>query len=393
MFALLKRQCVGWIMTCVAGGALLVPLALAEGKRAAVDAEAKTADWPVFRGNPLQTGVAGTTLPEQLGIRWQFATKDSVEGAAAIAKGTVYVASYDEHLYAIDLATGQQKWKYKAAPFKASPSYHAGAVYVGDADGIFHCVDATTGQKRWSFETGSEIISGASFAGPKILFGSGDETLYCLSVEGQSLWKFKVPGGPVLASPAVVGNHTFVSGCDSALHVIDLATGKELRSVQLEGQTGATPAVAGDQLFVGTMTNQMLGIDWQKGEVAWRFEPASNSQPFYASAAVTDNLVVAASRDKRIYGLDRKSGKQVWKFATQGRVDSSPVVVGTRVFVGSGDGNLYVLDLARGTELTHFELATNGKGARGISASPAVGEHCLVIGTNEGTVYCLGAKK
>src|SRR5262249_52064392 len=154
-----------------------------------------------------------------------------IEGTAAIVGGTVYVASFDEHLYALNLSSGELKWKYKGGPFKAPPSVHGGAVYIGDEDGILHCVDAAKGPKDWNFETGSEISAGANFAGDSILVGSGDEHLYCLSNQGKMLWKFKVPGGPVMAAPAVVGNRTFVAGCDSRLHVIDIKNGKELAGV------------------------------------------------------------------------------------------------------------------------------------------------------------------
>jgi outer membrane protein assembly factor BamB len=344
-------------------------------------------DWPNFRGNPLQTGVASSQLPDKLEILWSFKTKDSVEGTAAIAGGTVYVGSFDEHLYALDLKTGQQRWQFKSGPIKVAPAVANGAVYVGNTDGVFYCLDAATGAPRWKFDTEVEITSSANFAGDTVLFGAGDETLYCLSLEGKKRWTFKVPGGPVLGSPAVVGKRTFVSGCDSSLHVLDLTNGKELASVNLDGQTGATVAVKEDRLYVGTMTHQVLAIDWKKAEVAWRFEAAKNQKEFFSSAAVTDALVVIGSRDKRVYGLDRQTGKEVWSFATRDRVDSSPVVVGTRVFVGSYDGNLYELDLRKGTEIKKFKLG------REIVASPAVGENCLVIGTTDGVVYCLGAKK
>ena len=66
-------------------------------------------DWPLFRGNPLQTGVASSALPADLVVRWKFKTKDSIEAAAAIVNGVVYAGSFDEHLYALDLATGKEK--------------------------------------------------------------------------------------------------------------------------------------------------------------------------------------------------------------------------------------------------------------------------------------------
>src|SRR5438132_10380955 len=91
-------------------------------------------EWPLFRGNALQTGVATCTLPDQLSVRWHFEAKEAIEGTAAIADRTVYVGAQDEHLYALDLPTGKQKWAYKAGPFKAPPSVRRGAVYAGDQD-------------------------------------------------------------------------------------------------------------------------------------------------------------------------------------------------------------------------------------------------------------------
>jgi outer membrane protein assembly factor BamB len=364
--------------------AFLLGQTFGPGRSGAADDPAKS-DWPIFRGNAEQTGVASGTLPEKLEVLWKFSTNDSIEGAPAIVGGVVYVGSFDEYLYALDLANGKQKWKYKAGPVKASPAVRAGIVYVGNADGMFHCVDAK-GEKRWTFEAEGEITSGANFAGDLIVFGSHDETLYCLTKDGKEKWKFKTQG-PVYGSAAVVGGKTFVAGCDSKLHVLDVATGKEERSVDLGGQTGATAAVLGDHLYVGTMTNQFDAIDWKQGSLVWTFQADERPQPFYASAVVTDRFVLAGSRDRRLHALERKTGKESWSFATEGKVDASPVVVGKRVFAPSMDGNLYVLDLENGKQLDKIQL--DGP----IPGSPAVAAGRLVIGTSKGTVYCLGAKK
>src|SRR6202011_5984881 len=72
--------------------------------------DADDADWPLFRGDPLQTGVAKTTLPDKLEIRWKIDLKKGIESTAAIVKDTAYVGCYDEHLYAFALATGKLKW-------------------------------------------------------------------------------------------------------------------------------------------------------------------------------------------------------------------------------------------------------------------------------------------
>jgi outer membrane protein assembly factor BamB len=349
------------------------------------------ADWPVFRGNATQTGVAPEALPDTLAIRWQVKTggdSPSVESTAAIAGGVAYVGAFDDHLHALDLATGKETWKVKTGAIKAPVAARDGAVYAGNIDGGVYCLDAATGKERWKFAGEAEVSSGINVGDDLVLFGSTDETLYALNrADGKTRWKFQVAGGPVMGTPAVAGGKTFAAGCDSTLHVLDAATGKALAGVQLPGQVGASAAVRGNLLVLGTMTNQVVAVDLAKPELAWTFQPARRPQPFFASAAVTDKLAITGSRDKKVYALDRATGKEVWSFATDGKVDSSPVVAGSRVYVGSADGHLYVLDAATGKEVQRVKL--DGP----VSASPAVGGGCVVIGTERGTVYCLGAAK
>ena len=98
-------------------------------------------------------------------------------------------------------------------------------------------------------------------------------------------------------------------------------------------------------------------------------------------------IVNAGVESGALVALDKKKGTEVWNFPTQGQVDSSPVVAGGRVYVGSQDGHLYVLDLATGRQLQKVKL--DGP----VNGSPAVAAGRLLIGTNKGTVYCFGAKK
>jgi outer membrane protein assembly factor BamB len=342
------------------------------------------ADWTLFRGNPEQTGVSTTQLPDKLQTPWTFKTGEAFENAVAVSDGVVYAGSMDEHLYAIDLAKGTQKWKYKGGPFKASPGFRDGCVYVGDLDGILHCVDAAKGTKKWTFETGAEV-GGVNFFRDDILFTSHDENLYCVSKDGKQRWKFKTEG-QIYGSPAVADGKTFLVGCDSQLHVIDVSNGKEIRSVELGGQTGASASVLGDTLYVGTMRNEVKAINWKKGEAVWTYKAARNAQAFFSSPAATNKYIVIGSRDRRVHAIDRLKGTSAWTFPTGDKVDSSPVVAGNKVVVGSLDSNLYILDLDTGKQLQKITLDAP------ISGSPVVVEGKVLIGTQKGTLYCLGAK-
>jgi outer membrane protein assembly factor BamB len=345
------------------------------------------ADWPLFRGNPEQTGVVTEALPDPLEVRWKVQVKRGIASTAAIVKGVVYVGSFDEHLYAFDLASGERKWKFKGGSFKAPPSFFEGAVYIGDEDGVFYCIDAAKGTKRWDVDIDATISGGANFAGDLVVFGSHDSTLHALHrADGKPAWKYKTKQGPVFGSALVADGQTFVAGCDSMLHIVDVKSGKGIAQVELSGQSGSTPTFKDGKLYVPNMANQVQAVDLAKRQVVWTFE-AEQSQPFNCSAAVTDKRVIVGGDEGAVFAIDAAKGTQVWAFPTKkGRVESSPVVAGSRVYVGTTAGTLYVLDLNKGKEMQKLQLG------KGITASPAVAEGCLVIGTTDGILYCLGKK-
>lgn len=347
------------------------------------------ADWPVFRGTPEMAGVADAKLPEQLQVIWSFKTGNTIDSAPVVAGDSVYVASADKHLYALELGSGKQRWKVSLeSPLKASPGVHDGRVYAGNSDGKLYALDAGTGKVLWTFETAGEITAGVNFHNGNVLLGSHDSTLYCLNPEGRKLWEFAIDG-PVNGSPAVVGDRVLVAGCDSLLHAVDAATGKSLGNVDLGGQAGATAAAAGGSVYVGTMANQVLAINWKSMKKEWTFEAARRQQPFYSSAAVTDSLVILGSRDKRLYALDRATGRERWSHLADGAIDASPLVASGRVFFSCQEfeGRLIVLDLRNGKKLQTVELDSP------VTGSPAAAADSILVGTETGTLYRLGAKR
>lgn len=374
------------------------------------DVASDRTDWPMFRGNRLLSGVAASDLPKTLAQLWKFQApgkNESIESSPVVANGVVYIGTIGGYLHAIDFETGNGLWKYwtssttdspnpaadLAPAIKATPAVATindrSLVFFGDETGIFHCLDAKTGELVWKYDTvsGAEIISSANVVGDRVLFGSWDENLYCLSAaDGKELWKFKT-GGPVNCTPAVVDGKTFLSGCDSQLRVVNIEDGKEVGSCEMESQTGASPAILEGRLFVGHMGCQVLGIDWKKPEIAWRYEDPERHFEYYSSAAVTPEFVVVGGRDKQIHALDPKTGDSRWTFPTKGRVDSSPVIVGDRVFVGSHDGTIYGLELKSGKEV--WRAVTGGK----VISSPAVASGRLIVANDAAQVFCYGAKQ
>src|SRR5215211_4787920 len=78
--------------------------------------------------------------------------------------------------------------------------------------------------------------------------------------------------------------------------------------------------------------------------------------------------------------------KVVWKFKTKGKILSSPLVVGSTVYIGSGDHNLYAINRATGAEKWKFE--TGGA----VNSSPAFLNGVVFFGSVDGRFYAIDAE-
>ena len=100
--------------------------------------------------------------------------------------------------------------------------------------------------------------------------------------------------------------------------------------------------------------------------------------------AVTADIVVIGGRDKIVHALNSQTGKSLWTYPAKSRVDSSPVIVGERVFFGTVGGELVALNLNSGEKVWDFVVGA------AIIASPSVVDGQLVIGADDGRIYCFG---
>ena len=347
--------------------------------------EACAEDWPSFRGNRQLTGVSTSALPENLELLWTFEAGDGIESTAAIYKGVAYFGARDGYLYAVILDTGKLKWKYQALDeIKSSPAVSKDSVYFGDGAGVFHSVDVRTGEARWIFQTDAEIVSSANVAVNRVLFGSYDQWIYCLdTTNGSLIWKLETEGY-VHSTPSITNETAVIMGCDSYMRLVSLEDGDEKRKIKLGSYVAASAAVLKNTAYAGTFASQVVAVDLQNARMLWRYEHAHYQFPFYASAAVSETVVIVGGRDKMIHALNPRTGESVWTFAAQARVDSSPVIVHGRVYFATTAGVIYSLNIGSGEKVWEFVTGS------AIIASPSVSAGKLLIGSDNGNFYCFG---
>jgi outer membrane protein assembly factor BamB len=128
-----------------------------------------------------------------------------------------------------------------------------------------------------------------------------------------------------------------------------------------------------------------LAHNW--GQVRWR----KRIGPTESSPLVVGSSVYVGDWRGDVYALDARTGKTRWRFHTGGRVKGGLSYLTGRVFVGSYDHNVYALS-ARSGRLLWKAAAQQRLGNRGtFYSTPAVAYGRVYIGSTDGKVYSFGA--
>jgi len=91
----------------------------------------------MFRGNLERTGAFTDGGPSEFNeVGFKFKAKAPIfSSSPAISDGILYIGCIGTYLYAVDIKTGQEKWKYKIGDIlQSSPAVSDGVVYVGCKD-------------------------------------------------------------------------------------------------------------------------------------------------------------------------------------------------------------------------------------------------------------------
>jgi len=313
---------------------------------------------------------------------WVFETGDEVYSSPAVHHDTVYIASRDGNLYALDLTTGARRWRHPTgAPVTSSPAVAHGAVYVGGDDGALHAVDAVDGTRRWTVRTGAVVHSSPAVAGDAVYVGSRDANLYAVDAgTGALRWRF--PGGDWFnSSPAVAGGTVYIGCRDHNVYAVDAATGQRRWSYLTESTVDCSALVAGGMVLVGSDDKSLYALDGASGSWIWQFDAHGG---IVSSPTLDRGAVYFGCDDGALYAIDATSGRLRWRFTTGNSIRSSPTVDGGVVYVASRDRNVYAIDTTTGEP--RWRHATNGPID---DSSPVVAGGLVVVGSLDHNVYAL----
>ena len=313
-------------------------------------------DWPTYGHDAQHTFNGRTTLTattaRTLRQAWFFPTGDAVTATPTVVDGTVYVGSWDDYFYALDIATGTLRWKVRLNSQDAVTPYPGEKPRDTTSDG--------------GLVTSSAWFEPADATRPALLIFGGGYTLYALvAATGAVFWEHDYTGRPeqppdpdhdgarIFSSPVVVdGAVIFGVDVDGAKgyrgYIVgaSLATGDPIweyqTDVDADGKvlndgcgniwsSGTVLPAAGLVVFGSAdcdfsnsepLSESVIALHVADGTPAWVYRPARNDDQCDFDFGATANAGVTAggaatflgegSKDGTYYSLDPSTGQLRW---------------------------------------------------------------------------------
>jgi outer membrane protein assembly factor BamB len=282
----------------------------------------------------------------------------STTPALATVKGTPILlftegsSSSDSKLRAVGLADRKPAWP---APFALGEQSHSGVTvaggtaFVGDDAGHVFAVDLATGTERWSVQLNAGVQGPLTVAGGTVLAVPQDRLAIgtATTTVTPSPSPSASPSGQVIGEPNRVSLVALSASSGEAAWVVPLPVGTLFTSL---------PVAAGDSVYVavadGALNGELIALKATDGAVRWVHRGVG---PVWqtSSPTVSGGAVYVADGRGGLWKFEPANGTRLFDFQFNEFIRrSSPVVVGgTSVLVGLGDGRLVAVDASSGHEV------------------------------------------
>ena len=282
-------------------------------------------------------------------------TKQELTAGVEAAEGIVVVGNRKGQLFALDQATGEQKWTTQLSGAILSPSLiQSGRVITIANDGTIFAHDAVSGQQVWAYKLPNVQFSLRGQPAPvrlddrTILVASANAYVYGLDVisgvprfqrrvaisEGRSDIQRLID---IVGDPVVAGQYLVTTSFQGQVTVTDLATQRVVWSE--DASSTNRPEVSGDKVFVSTVDGKLNAYSLSTGQLAWQNEELLNRQ--LSNPVMLGQSLVVGDMDGVIHLLDPASGKLVGRAKTSGEVQSLRVI-DNQLYVATRKGALSI---------------------------------------------------
>ena len=201
--------------------------------------------------------------------------------------------------------------------------------------------------------------------------------------------------------PAVADGRVFVANQRGVFLALDAKTGKTIWRKNYRRCVASGPAVDRGTVYLSVMnplpcarsnrTAQpgfVVALNAKTGREVWRFSRGV----FESSPLIIGSYLWVGSWDHRVYALHARNGRVRWSYETGEEINSSAAFDGGTIFIGGDDGHLFALNAWTGDLVWRASSFSRFGRREHFYATPAVAYGRVYIGNSDGTLYAYGAK-
>ncbi|MGB9749700.1 MAG: PQQ-binding-like beta-propeller repeat protein [Caldisericia bacterium] len=298
--------------------------------------------------------------------KWTYQTPNLITSAPLYNNGKIYVTSGGDvnkntGLYAFNATTGEKLWEFSDSTqpqifrgqAEGSPVFAEGKIIfaTNGIESYVYAIDAETGNLIWKFPLSNHGVKGS----PCILGGvvyvlTFDGFVYAIDVLGGTapLASYKIPGITSFQNYSTIstdGNYLYIPvksqySYENGKVIFLTSILTFVREFSTNSQFSATTSVGDDSIYIGDELGRFYSIEKNTATIRAGF-PFQAGGKIESSAAISGDYIYFGSNDKKIYGLNRRTGVKLWEFETAGEIQSSPAIAEGGIFVVSQDHYLY----------------------------------------------------
>jgi len=328
------------------------------------------------------------------------------------------------------------KWKFQpdivTRRHTISPVTDGENVYYACGRTIY-AINCDVGQLSWAYDAPQTITCPLAIAGDLVIAATSGGHVFALKAKSGVLeWTFRAQAG-IGVPPFLFDGYLLVLTHTGVAHLIDVAHGDELATVQLPTSVVSIPAKSSDWLSMITSNRRMLIVGLKRHDKGVSIEVLANSplgvgsaptQPIAQSPfvyvgvgrslciydvrwrkitrqvalpdiaigaqALKEKTIYIATRSGTVHAIDVESGKEIWQQNLKQPIYSGVSASADSVFVTAASGLVYALSAEDGKVIWRFKLGDENpydEGRARIYSPPVVTSNGVYVTSSDGSLY------
>jgi len=202
------------------------------------------------------------------------------------------------------------------------------------------------------------------------------------------IWEYDASAGFGSSSAAAGDSFLFVGNLQGEIHAVKIASGESAGVRDFGSAVSGTPAISGDMMYIALVHDEasLIAYNLKTGSVAWSLKKGDME----TSPLLMGERLYITTLNGKLCCIDKKNGAEIWAYNAASHagfysIHSSPASDGNIVVFGCDNGQMLAIRAEDG------KLSWQSAARAGILATPSISGGRVFAGSLDSTFYAFDA--